>query len=144
MTDKYIDPKNVKEIIESIKNCPTIKDINDLISKIFPDWILYYLVKYSDDYPHLEYNWNSAVNTYNLKKGKIIVVDEIKKDDSHSLVNLFCNIYTQVGFIVRDKTEIIPCEVCDKAIPAEELYNKMKKQNLNIPSKWNSKCIKCL
>ena len=144
MTDKYIDPKNVEEIIETIKNCPTVKHINDLIDKIVPGWILYYLVKYSDDYPHLEYNWKSSIEKYNLRKGKIIVVDEIKKDDSHSLINLFCNIYTQIGFIVRDKTEIIPCKVCDKAIPCEKSYNKMKELNLNVPSEWNSKCVKCL
>lgn len=144
MTDKYIDPENVQEIIENVKNCPTIKDINDLINKIFPDWILYYLVKYSDDYPHLEYNWNSTVKTYNLRKGKILIVDEIVKDDSHLLIDLFCNIYTQIGFIVRTKDEILPCKVCDKAIPSQESYNKMKELNMNIPEKWDSKCINCV
>ena len=140
----YTDPKNVEEVIENIKNCPTIKDINNLLENTFPGWILYYLVKYSDDYPHLESNWNSVIEKYNIKKGKIMIVDEIISDENHTLINLFCNIYTQVGFIVRSKNELIPCKVCDKAIPSEESYNKMKKLNIIVPDEWQVICKNCV
>jgi hypothetical protein len=40
----YEDPKNTEDIIENIKNCPTIKEINDLVELTFPKWILYYLI----------------------------------------------------------------------------------------------------
>ena len=102
------------------------------------------MVKYSDDYPHLESNWNSVIEKYNIKKGKIMIVDEIISDENHTLINLFCNIYTQVGFIVRSKNELIPCKVCDKAIPSEESYNKMKKLNIIVPDEWQVICKNCV
>ena len=142
--DIFIDPPNLNEIIDIIKNCPTMKDINDLLYEIYPRWIILYLDRYSDDYPHLQNNWENITSQYNTKKCQIVIVDKIINDDNHTLINIFAEIYTKCGFIIRTKDEIIPCEKCFSAIPNIETYENMKKSGLDVPELWLRVCQKCL
>ena len=76
----------------------------------------------------------------------IIAIDEniYNKDDrEHTLINLFCDIFTRSGFIVRRRNEIFPCEVCNACIPNNESYNKMKESNIQVPETWSQKCTTC-
>ena len=145
MTDKYQDPKNVDEIIENLKTLETLKDILDLIDKIYPTWILYYLKKYSTDYPHLQRNWEFSCKQKKIKPAQIIIVDYFQYDDNHKLLNVFSEIFTLSGFIVRSDKDIIPCSNCDSALLSLERFNQMiesKDVKLNI-NEWSSKCSKC-
>ena len=142
--DIFSDPDNINEIIERLKKCPTMKDINDLLYEIYPKWIVLYLERYSEDYPHLQNNWESITSQYNVKKCQIIIVQKMINDDDHSLIKLFAEIYTRAGFIIRTKDEIIPCEKCFSAIPNIETYETMKKSNLPVPEMWLRVCQRCL
>lgn len=141
--DKFIDPKNISDILEEIKNAPSMKDIYEIIEKVYPGWILMFLVKYSDDYNHIQRNWEYACKENKLNKGQIMIVDTLEFDDDHKLIQIFCEIYAKSGFMVRGKDELYPCEICDCAIPCEESYNIMKQKGLNVPEKWSNRCIKC-
>ncbi len=141
--NNYSDPSNLESILESIKTLPTIKDILDLVKSVFPSWIVCFLKKFSNDYPHMETNWNILIKNHNIRKGQIMIVDYLIDDDNHKLINIFTEIFTQAGFVVRTKYELFPCETCNSAIPSLAFYNKMKEQKLNIPEKWDKKCSNC-
>ena len=142
--DIFVDPLNVTEIIKDIKKCPLIKDIYKLQLEIYPKWILLYLDKYSDDYPHLQNNWENITKEYNISKCQMVIVDKLINDDKHTLINIFAEIYTRAGFIIRTKDEIIPCEKCFSAIPNIETYETMKCDGLPVPEYWLRVCQGCL
>lgn len=139
----FTDPYNSSDIKEQIKNFETVKDIIDLINNTFPNWIIDTFDGYSKDYPHLENNWNIICDKCNVKKQKIVVVEEIVNDDSHTLVKFFADYFTSVGFIVRTKDDVYICEKCDLVIPNEEIYNKMKKLKMSVPEVWSTNCSSC-
>ena len=144
MSNKFIDPENIKDIEEKIKNCPTIKDINDLVNITFPTWIVGFIDKYSDDYSHLNTNWELlSKKNININPTQIIIVDNILYDDNHKLIQIFIDLYTMVGFLVRTKNDVFICKICNKAIPNLEMYKRMKEMNINVPEKWSNKCSKC-
>jgi hypothetical protein len=142
--DIFIDPENVDEIIERVKKCPTMKDINDLLYEIYPKWIVLYLEKYSEDYPQLQSNWEFITSKHNIKKCQMVIVEKIVNDDKHTLIKLFSEIYSLSGFIIRTKDEIIPCEKCFSAIPNIKTYEKMKDLGMPVPERWLRVCQKCL
>lgn len=146
MENCYKDPKNIDEIIEKIKNCPTLKDIEILIKEIYPTWILYYLKGYSTDYPHLQNNWENVTTEHNIKKGHILIVDylNLEEETENKLLTIFFEIYTMSGFIIRTKDELICCKVCNLAIPSYKIYKKMKDiKELNIIDEWSDVCTSC-
>ena len=144
MSDTYKDPENLEAIINDIQNLNSLKDVNDFINTIYPGWILFFLHKYSHDYPHLQSNWEFSSKKNNTKPAKIMIVDYFQYDNQHELINIFAEIYTLNGFVVRSKDDITPCNKCDCAIPSIDRFNQMKESNvkLNI-DKWSNKCSKC-
>ncbi len=140
---KYIDPSNLEDVLEHIKTLPTLKEVLELSKSTFPDWIICFLDKFSQDYPHMENNWNTLTSKHNIRKGQIMIINYLVDDDKHRLINIFTEIFTQAGFVVRTKYELFPCEVCNSAIPSLGFYNKMKEQNLNVPEVWSKKCSNC-
>jgi hypothetical protein len=145
MENIYKDPENIDEIIEKIKECPTLKEVELLIKELYPTWILYYLVGYSKDYPHLQSNWENIVSQHNIKKGRILIVDYYNKEDKNTqLLKIFCELYTMSGFIVRTKDELTFCKVCNLAIPCYETFKKMKDiKDLKIIDDWSDVCSSC-
>ena len=144
MENKYKDPENFDTVFEKIKNSKTLKEINDLIIEIYPDWILHFLDSYSLDYPHLQKNWEIATEKNNIKTAKIIIVEFLIKDEDHKLVNIFSEILTATGFIIRSKDELLYCETCNRAIPCENTFNSIKENNIKINiDTWSNKCSGC-
>jgi hypothetical protein len=139
----YSDPENIQDIVKDIIKSKTIKDVNDLLEKIFPDFVVNALVGYSRDYPHLDVNWRAMCDTLKVSKAQIILTQDYPEDDKHVLVKAFCEILTQSGFIVRKHSEFIPCSVCSLALPSENLYTKMKEGKVPCPAIWSSKCSDC-
>ena len=142
----YSDPENKDEIIEKIRYCKTLKDIETLIIETFPNWIIKFSNKYSNDYPHLQSNWENISKEFKIKNCQIIIVDKVIKenDEKHTLLIIFAELFTRSGFIVRDKDELIVCEVCNAAIPCEETYNMMKEKGIELPiNEWNPYCSEC-
>jgi hypothetical protein len=141
--EKFKDPENIEEVKNSLKNCPTLKEVIDLIEKTFPGWIITFLDKYSNDYPHLETNWDIITKETNIHKAKILIVDKIEEHDNYELIQIFVQLFNKVGFIVREKTEIFPCRVCKSAIPHKASYDKMKELKINVTDEWSEKCSEC-
>jgi hypothetical protein len=123
----------------SINELPTIKDVFDLIENKYPDWIIDLVDKYSNDYPHLQNNWQTLVNVSKTKMNKIVIVENFDNEEQLS----FAELLTQSGFIVRTKAELIPCSVCKSAIPSKTIYDKMKQHNIQINFEWSNKCRNC-
>jgi hypothetical protein len=129
------DPTSFNEI----NQLATMKDVFDLIERKYPNWIVDLVDKYSDDYPHLQNNWQTLVNYSKTKMQKIIIVENFDNEEQLS----FAELLTHAGFIVRTKVELIPCSVCNSAIPSETIYNKMKEHNIQFNFTWSNKCKNC-
>ena len=145
MTDNYQDPENVDEIIEELKRSKNIESVVDLIKRVYPTWILYYLRKYSEDYPHLQSNWEFYCTKEKVRPAHIMIVEEFLRDDKHKLIGVFAELFTICGFIVRSPKDIYPCDNCDCALPSPERFSQMKNSGtikLNI-LEWSPKCSKC-
>jgi hypothetical protein len=146
----YEDNENLETILEELKNCQMVEDIMNLVNKYYPSWIVYVLDKFSDDYPHLTYNWEHIVKLNNVKKAKIIIVDELNFGDNYKMMNTVCEILTKSGFLVRDKKDFIKCSVCNSVLVSSSIYDILYKINTNdkarkiqIPETWNNKCSTC-
>ena len=145
MTDNYQDPENIDEIIEELKRSKTIENVVDLINRVYPTLILYYLRKYSEDYPHLQSNWENYCNEQKVRPAHIMIVNEFLVDETHKLIGVFAELFTICGFMVRTPKDIYPCDNCDCALPTLQKFIKMKNSKtikLSIDL-WSSKCSKC-
>ena len=122
-----------------VNELPTIKDVFDLIQSKYPNWIVDLVDRYSEDYPHLQNNWKKLAEISKMKMNKIVIVENFENEDQLS----FAELLSQSGFVVRTKTEFIPCTVCHSAIPTKTIYNKMKENIKQIDFEWNNKCRNC-
>jgi hypothetical protein len=140
----YKDPENLDFILKEMNNIKDLDGILNMINTIYPDWIVYILNDYSEDYPHLIKNWNTIVSTSNIKKGKIIVVRFMSDKEDHKLIRIFADLFTTSGSVLRTINDLLPCSQCASAIPSEYVYNKMKEHKIRtLPEKWSEKCAKC-
>ena len=139
----YEDPENIQDIIKDIMKLQTVKEIYDLLLTIYPDFIINILLNYSKDYPHFDINWIGMCKTLKVSKAQIILVDEYPQDDNHILLKLFSELLTQAGFVIRKYTEFFPCPICNSGLPSNVIYNKLKENDIDIPEKWDKKCVKC-
>ena len=142
-SDPYQDPDNIEDIVKDIFKQKTIKDVYDMLNKIFPDFIVNVVSSYSEDYPHFDHNWSGMCISLKVNKAQIMLVRDYKEDDHHLMLKTFCEVFTQAGFVIRRYTEFFPCSVCNKALPNEFAYNKLKELKIQVPEKWNTKCSTC-
>lgn len=140
---KYSDPENLENIIKEIMLMKTVQHVVDKLKELYPDFIIDTLEDYSTDYPHFDINWRGMCFALKVKKAFILIVDDFVEDDNHILIKTFCEVLTQAGFILRRKTEFIPCSVCKFALPSKDMYDKLKEANIRVPTVWNNKCTTC-
>lgn len=143
MTNTYLDPQELLEILDKIRTFSTVKEVVDFINEIYPGWIITVLNRYSTDYRQIERNWITIAEKNNNRTAQIIIVDEIIFDDKHILVRTFAELLTRAGFSVRQKNEWFPCSVCNSALPEKWIYDKLKENNVSIPENWDRKCSSC-
>ena len=94
--DKYIDPPNIEEILEQIKNMPTLGDIKVLLDQIFPDWLVGTIDEYSKDYPTLNKNWKDVCKMIGVPTLQIILINNnMIIDDNHKLICFLSEILTK-------------------------------------------------
>lgn len=141
----YKNPINTSSIISSLTDCVDLNQVLTLISKVFPNWIIGLSHGYSDDYPHFQSNWNVVCKKMNCKPREPIIVDfiPVKFDDTNSIILTFCEVLTRFGYPVRRKEEFSECKHCEKLIPSKVIYDKLKTNNIKIPSIWMNKCQSC-
>jgi hypothetical protein len=142
--DLYIDPPNTAEIMNEIKNAETHDQVVNIITNVFPGWILGCPKKYSKDYQHFQHNWEFVCKQSNCNTLCIIIVDKIIfNDPNYSLIRLFCELLTVFGHSVRRKEEFIECNECGCVIPTQIVYNQLVERKINVPPVWSVKCKNC-
>ena len=141
--DKYLDPPNTLEILKELEELKTLGEVKNLIDRVFPDWFVTTMPDYSLDYPHLRTNWREMCKITKSTPTQVVIVEEIISDNSHSLVHIFAECLTRVGFSVRRKREYTPCEKCNNAIPNSAMWQLFKDKNFKVPATWSSKCSTC-
>lgn len=138
----YNDPENYEEVFENIKNCPTIKEVIEVINKTYPDWIYGFFDGFSKDYPHLDNNWRKVCMQMKVSPSKVMLVKDFDfNNDNMKLINIFCELFTKCGFSIKKEREYIICKNCNLLIPVPEIYERFKNSGFSIPSNWNSECI---
>lgn len=141
--NKYLDPDNVNDIKEEIKNAPTLGDLKNILDKVFPSWIQGFINDYSEDYPELRKHWENICFENQTQPKQIILVDFISFDESYSLIRIFAEILTLSGFCIRSKNELFSCKKCGKALPQSHVYNLIKESGQTVPEVWRTICSNC-
>jgi hypothetical protein len=141
----YNDPSDdeMKLVYGLLKNAKNSGEVLCIINETFPSWICFTAEKYSNDYEYLQKNWESICKKLSTTPKSIICVDEITRDERHSLLQIFCERLTIEGFVVRCKGELIRCSRCGNAIPGFKVYECMHSKSLPIPDKYSIYCSSC-
>lgn len=137
LESKYEDPENASEILELLKRAKTMKEVLDLASDTFPDWIITCLPRFSPDYPHLTANWHNLCTKMGVVPAQVMIVEYVSLGDSkNSLIAHFGECFTRAGFAVRAKTEYVPCSESSCAVPSFKAWKTMKDMGLSVPGTW--------
>jgi hypothetical protein len=131
------------EILDRIMSAQSPTDFQSILEGYYPGWIIWVLDAYSPDYPHLQKNWEILSSQNNVKPQKIILVEDIKFDPEHEVINKISEYMTRKGYCVRRATEFIACEICEKAIPSMDIWHLLKEKKFPIPAEWSRKCRLC-
>jgi hypothetical protein len=143
MNNIYKNPTNAEQIKEEILNLKTIGEIKQFYVNMFPTFIICSIKKYSEDYPFLQNNWDKFCKENNVTPTEILIVDNFDFIQENSLVLLFCEIMSKVGFCVRKKMDIIPCQVCGYALPSRTSW-KLLFDSGKTMLPFSNKCKKCI
>jgi hypothetical protein len=143
MTDLYVDPENLEEILEHIKSLKTLGEISEYCIEIFPTWLVGKIPKFSSDYPHLTKNWKIVCDNIGTVPKEIILVDRVFFDNNHKLIHTFSELYTRSGFVVRQNHDWFKCKVCGDALPSETVFDIFRNSKVNVPTTWDSVCTVC-
>jgi len=131
------------EILNNLTEAKSVADAERIIEKYYPNWLLLSLEKYSDDYPHLQTNWEIICQKLNTVPKKIVLVNEIVFGKTPTTLNKICDFLTKNGYVVRRSNEFIACSVCEKAIPCIEIWTLFKEKGFQVPRLWQNKCQSC-
>ena len=141
---KYRDPNNTKEIIEEIKKCATMGDVNNIITRVFPDWQIAAFSGFCTGYPHLNNNWYNLCSRIGVGPTQVLVVRELSFEDDHTLLRTFVECLTRAGFAVRRMTDYVPCSKCENiAVPTPQIHELMKEKGIVVPDTNVPICISC-
>jgi hypothetical protein len=139
----YSDPPNLEEIKTHLSTLATLGEVKKYVEEILPGWFIGLLKNYSDDYSHLNSNWQKVCEKIGCEKTEIILVKDLSHEPNYTLISLLAEIFTRAGFSVRRSQEYFPCAICGKALPNLFLWNTMKANNFNVPEVWSEKCMSC-
>jgi hypothetical protein len=142
MTD-FADPPNKEEILKQLNNLKTPDDTNRFVETHFPGWLILSLPEYSKDYPHLQNNWEKICSLAKCKPQYIVLVSDIKFDDTHIATSVIAEFMTRNGYCVRRAEEFVACQTCERAIPCKNLWALMREKNIPVPKEWSGKCSSC-
>lgn len=139
----YEDPPNKEEILARLKETKEHAEVKALIEEVFPDWFLYWIPKYSEDYPSLKINWERICHMSKTTPKFIVLVEWIEFTDQHTVLRAFADRMTHQGYVVRRREEFGTCPECGKAIPSKMVYDRMKECGCPVPVEWSEKCSGC-
>jgi hypothetical protein len=140
---KFRDTPERENIIDKLKTSASETTSEQIINVYYPDWLKLSTQKYSNDYPHLQKNWQVLCNQFHTTPKRIVLVEEIHFENDHKILQQVCDFLTQTGYCVRRQEEFVFCSVCGGAIPCVEIYNLLKEKKFPVPQKWRDMCIDC-
>lgn len=138
------DPLHVN--IQDLGKLATLKDVLEYSRKNYPDWILGFAERYSDDYPHLTCTWVEMAKMMKTEPTQILMVHSVpsgtkdKPDPSTAVLSGICDIFSRCGFMIRDGANFIQCPVCDALLPTKEAFRKL---TVKPPFPWQNTCRNC-
>lgn len=121
----------------------SISEIEDIVEKDYPNWIVAILNDYSKDYPHLSKNWETLCQRMDVSPKKIVLVKDINFEEKNDPKIEVCEILTKKGYVIRRMNEFVPCITCNSCIPCVEIWHLLKEKGFSVPKNWENKCSKC-
>lgn len=149
----YEDRAGLIEQVKSLENYEQFINFLDreMVDEKEGKWLVGMMDRYSEDYPMLKDQWDGICNYISQKEGveitptQIMIMRGIFDDGKHHTLKFLCDIFTTMGFSVRNVLELTPCEVCNAALPTLQMYNSLKSQNVqNLPPYRKSTCSTCV
>ena len=89
----YSDPTNLEEIKTHLTTLATLGEVKEYVEEILPGWFVGLLKSYSDDYLHLNNNWQNICDKIGCKKTEIILVKDLSHEPNYSLISLLAEIF---------------------------------------------------
>ena len=141
-------PEEVGRTLEKIQY---LDDENRLFEYIedalFPRWILVRLKDYAPEYKVLQDNWFRLCAQWQTSPRQILLVDFLPEQMNfaeHKILGLVCNLLTKYGYVIRNKTELFPCQTCEKALLTQKVHDYLVQHKSNIvPPEWAPQCVSC-
>jgi hypothetical protein len=141
-TDKYNNPTNTDEITEELRECKTLGEVKNLTERVFPEWFVTTISKFSVDYPQFQQNWEMVCKKIGVKPLEIMIVEDVEQGPDYTLVQNFAECFTRAGFCVRKKMEFFPCEKCGCCLPSQIVHKQLVDKGFIIPE-WKITCQNC-
>jgi hypothetical protein len=138
------DPKHVN--LQDLGTLETLKDVKQYTEKNYPEWIIGFAERYSDDYPHLTCTWVELAKMMKAEPAQIMLVRGLptgtkdNPDKSCTVLTGICDIFSRAGFMIRDGADFQQCTVCDALLPTEMAFRKLA---VKPPFKWINTCRIC-
>ena len=147
MLNKYMDSTLTQDIDKKVSTIENIKD-SDLLYKVMefiPFWIVHSCKHYTDDFLFLEKNWINLCQQWNTTPKNILIVEYLPREEgftNYKILEIICNRLTKYGYVIRNQTELVPCELCKNAQITEQVYSHLKHLHVS-GKKWNTICNLC-
>ena len=141
--ENFKNPPNHNEVIERIHSARNLGEVCEIIKETFPTWIVGLLKAYSSDYPSLDQNWKEICQKSDCPPTEILLVRELAYDEAYSLIHRCAELFTKAGFCVRRFKDIIPCSVCNAALPTAFWHERLKSTGKTVPEVWQNHCLGC-
>ena len=135
------DPESVS--IEDLRKLPTMKEVLEYTKTNYPNWIVGFADRYSDDYPHLTCTWVEMAKMLKTEPSQIMLVSYVPERlnlKQHPVLSAICDIFSRGGFMIRYGEDFQPCTECQALLPTKKTYTKLSVQP---PFEWRSICRLC-
>ena len=136
----FADPTNLEDVMDSIRNAPTLGDVKHVIEAVFAqEWLLGVSSSYGTGYDDLNLNWIKVCSEIGVQPAQIAIVkmdiidatNETKKDfRQRKLVAFLCELLTRAGFCVRSTNMFTVCIACNRVIPTEHVHNLLRAEGM--------------
>ena len=149
MSEEKEKIEEIRPEILKIRNAKTEKEMYEIINEMFPDLIIAFSNKYSDDYQYLTDNWNKICKIFKTTPKKIVLFNVIDNEDPKSPQNKLCDELTNMGYVIRRNNEFFLCDICNSAIPVKDLFKRLRffkaksDFEVKIPDIWSKQCSSC-
>lgn len=146
--DSYSDPTDtviLEKIKQELTKAKTIGEMKDILTRVYPDFIVGFIQEFSLDYPTLTWSWRRLCQYSGVNPTQIMIVNNWNRSDkNHTIVEIVIASFIASGFVVRQVSEVQACMVCGKGIATEQYYQVLKDKGASpLPTRWSPACSAC-